>query len=266
MIDLHCHLLPAVDDGAKTISMAIDMAEEAKKEGISEILLTPHHMDGEYINHKNKVIMLTDNLQKIFNDNNIDILIRPGQEVHLTGDLLKAIDNNDILFADGDSKRYVMLEFPHSGIPEYSSDIIFELKIKGICPIIVHPERNHGIQKNPDKLYELVKQGCLTQLTATSFVGGFGKTIQDFTDDIIESGLGFMFASDAHNLKGRRFLMESAFERLERKFGSDKVKEFKRNAELVWDGKDISRGEIKRINDNRSILRKAKSLFRRKRR
>lgn len=83
-----------------------------------------------------------------------------------------------MLYADGANKKYMMLEFPHSGVPEYAENMIFELKVKGIVPIIVHPERNHGIQQDPDILFDLVSQGCLTQITATSYVGGFGSTIQ----------------------------------------------------------------------------------------
>lgn len=246
MIDLHCHILPAVDDGSKTIDMSLKMAEEAKREGIDKILLTPHHMDGEYVNHKNNILLDVDNFQKDLFDNNIDIRVRAGQEVHINGDLLSNVDSDDILYADDDSK-YMMLELPHDGVPEYTENMIFELKLKGITPVIVHPERNHGFQNKPDKLYDLVSQGCLTQLTATSYVGDFGKHIQKFTNQIIDAGLGFTFSSDAHNMSGRRFRMQEAYELLTKKKGKKFSDFYKDNARKIWDGEDIEIKGIKKI-------------------
>lgn len=246
MIDLHCHILPAVDDGSKTIDMSLRMAEQAKKEGINKILLTPHHMDGEYVNHKNELLLAVQNFQKDLLDNNIDIEVRAGQEVHINGELLSSVENNDILYADNDGK-YMMLELPHDGVPEYTENMIFELKVKGITPVIVHPERNHGFQNDPDKLYDLVSQGCLTQLTATSYVGGFGKYIQKFTEQIIDAGLGFTFSSDAHNMTGRRFRMDEAYELLQQKKGKSVSDLFKDNAEKIWNGQDVEIRDISKI-------------------
>lgn len=257
MIDLHCHILTAVDDGAQTVDASIEMAKEAYSEGIRNILLTPHHMDGEYVNHKEEVIKKTYNLQKIFMDNGLDIKLRAGQEVHLNGDLLKSIENNDILFADGDNGKYLMLELPHNEVPRYTFDMIFEIQLKGIVPIIVHPERNKGIQNDPSLLYRLVKQGCLTQITATSYVGGFGKNIQKFTDEIVDAGLGFIFSSDAHNLEGRRFRMSQAYSRLKKKKGSLVVEKYKKNAIDVWNSNSVSITEFRKISKHSTF----KSFF-----
>ncbi|TMT01283.1 tyrosine protein phosphatase [Apilactobacillus kunkeei] len=261
MIDLHCHMLPFVDDGANTIIEALEMGIEAKREGINKILLTPHYMDGEYVNHKKDIVPAVKNLQRIFIDNGIDIELRAGQEIHINGELINQIENDDILYPDKNTKRYIMFEFPHGGIPKYSNDIIFELKLRGITPIIVHPERNMGFQKKPSMLYDLVSQGCLTQITATSFTGGFGKRIQKFTDEIVEANLGFVFSSDAHNLKGRRFMMDEAFSRLENKYGSSVVNEYKRNSELIWNGDNVSIGDIDRIKNKKRFSDFLRNIF-----
>jgi protein-tyrosine phosphatase len=260
MIDLHCHMLPAVDDGAKTIQLGIEMAQQAYQEGIDHIFLTPHHMDSEYVNHKDAVQKAVVNFQDTLNDNNIPLELRAGQEVHINGDLLNQIDNGDILYADGNGK-YIMLELPHSGVPEYTNDMIFELKVRGITPVIVHPERNHGIQNDPDKLYDLVEQGCLTQLTATSYVGGFGSKVQKFTDQIVNAGLGFTFSSDAHNLQGRRFRMDEAYQRLSKNKGDNYVKTYLDNAESIWNGEPVQIGNINHIQEHRSFLSKLKKVI-----
>lgn len=260
MIDLHCHMLPAIDDGSKTVDMSLKMAEEAQKEEINKILLTPHHMDGEYVNHKDKILPAVQNFQRNLLDNNIPIEVRAGQEVHINGNLLSSVENNDILYAD-DNGKYMMLELPHSGVPEYTENMIFELRVKGIVPVIVHPERNHGFRNDPDKLYDLVSQGCLTQLTATSYVGGFGKHIQRFTEQIIDAGLGFTFSSDAHNMAGRRFRMNDAYNLLTKEKGKTMADYYKKNAEKIWNGQHIEINGIRHIKKDNSFVSFLKKLI-----
>ncbi|WP_347815329.1 tyrosine-protein phosphatase, partial [Dellaglioa algida] len=151
MIDLHCHILPGCDDGAPTMADALAMARVAVDNGISHILVTPHHMDGKYTNHKADVIQRTAEFQAALDEAKIDLVVFPGQEAHINGDLMQAIKNDDVLFAD-ETNRYLMLELPHGEVPEYTSQMIFELQAAGITPVIVHPERNHGIQKKHELL------------------------------------------------------------------------------------------------------------------
>jgi len=184
--------------------------------------------------------------QQSIHNAEIPLTVFPGQEVHLTGDLLKAIDNNDILFMD-EGGRYLLLELPHSGVPEYTEDVIFELKTRGITPVIAHPERNHGFQKDPDKIYDFIQMGCLTQLTSSSYLGIFGKNVEKLTSQIINANMGFVFSSDAHNFKGRRFVMKEAFEKLEREKGKDFAEQFNANAKSIINGDDVLRGTVQRI-------------------
>lgn len=257
LIDLHCHMLPGVDDGAKDLPFALDMARAAVNEGISHILLTPHHMDGDYTNHRSDVLNRVANFQQSIRNTEIPLTVFPGQEVHLTGDLLKAIDANDVLYMD-EGGRYLLLELPHSGVPEYTEDMIFELKTRGITPVIAHPERNHGFQKHPDKLYDFVTMGCLTQLTSSSYLGIFGKDVEKLTSKIIDSGMGFVFASDAHNFKGRRFVMKEAFVKLAKEKGKDFAEHFNANAKAIINGDDVPRGTAQRIS---SLKKKRFWLF-----
>ncbi|MCT6808768.1 MAG: hypothetical protein M3012_04580, partial [Staphylococcus epidermidis] len=113
-------------------------------------------------------------------------------------------------------------------------------------------ERNRGFQNDPDKLYDLVEQGCITQITASSYVGGFGKTVEKFTEQIIDANLGFIFSSDAHNVSGRRFRMDEAFTKLADKKGQKYVDTFEINANSVWTGKKIDKKNIKKINRKKS--------------
>ncbi|KJW11734.1 tyrosine protein phosphatase [Levilactobacillus spicheri] len=245
-------MLPGVDDGAKDLPFALDMARAAVNEGISHILLTPHHMDGDYTNHKKDVLERVSTFQEEITQAQIPLTVFPGQEVHLTGDLLKAIDQDDILYMD-EGGRYLLLELPHSGVPEYTEDIIFELRTRGITPVIAHPERNHGFQKNPNKIYDFVEMGCLMQLTSSSYLGIFGKDIETLTSKIIDANLGCAFASDAHNFKGRRFVMQEAFRKLEREKGDFFAEQFNNNAKSIINGDPVERGEIQKISTRKKF-------------
>ncbi|MCV3743078.1 tyrosine protein phosphatase [Lentilactobacillus hilgardii] len=238
MIDLHCHLLPGVDDGSKSMDISLKLANDAVRDGIDYALLTPHHMNGVYLNHKKAVIQQTQEFQVELDRHKISLKVFPGQEVRINGDLLTALDQDDILFAD-EGGRYLMLEFPDDDVPNYTSNMIYELMQRGIIPIIVHPERNTKIMKKPDILYRLLNRGCLSQITAGSYVGAFGYKVQKFSKQLIQAGQVYIFASDAHNLPNRKYEMTNAFSKLQHEFGNDYVSQFSENAKRIINGDNI---------------------------
>ena len=220
------------------------MAHEATENGVTHALLTPHHMNGRYVNHKQNVIQRTKEFQKQINAHNIPLTVFPGQEVRINGQLLEALDKDDILFADTAGK-YMMLEFPDDDVPHYTNQMIFDLQQRGIVPVIVHPERNTKIMSEPDLVYQLLQKGCISQITASSYVGTFGKKVENFSRQLIEAGQGYVFASDAHDLPGRKYEMQQAFEKMRREFGTKLVYEYKQNAQLIINGENVSMNEIK---------------------
>ena len=246
LVDLHSHILPGVDDGSPDMNHSLVLAKAAVDDGVTHMLLTPHHMDGKYINHKKDIVRKTEEFQQALIENDIPLKVFPGQEVHLSDKLLEAIDDDDILFAD-EGCRYLMLELPHTHVPEYFMKNIFpELINREIVPVIVHPERNQGIQRDPNLLYEMIKSGCLAQLTASSYLGIFGEKVTEFTQKIINSNLGYTFSSDAHNLKGRKTRMTSAYVKLG-KFNERLSESYQENAKLILNGEDIIQRNAKKI-------------------
>jgi protein-tyrosine phosphatase len=238
MIDLHCHLLPGVDDGSKSMDISLKLANDAVRDGIDYALLTPHHMNGVYLNHKKEVIQQTQEFQVELDRHKISLKVFPGQEVRINGDLLTALDQDDILFAD-EGGRYLMLEFPDDDVPSYTSTMIYELMQRGIIPIIVHPERNKKIMEQPDILYDLLNEGCLSQITASSYVGIFGHKVQKFSKQLIRTGQAYVFASDAHDLPNRKYEMTNAFAKLNHEFGNDYVSRLSENAKKIINGDNI---------------------------
>ena len=246
MVDLHCHLLPGVDDGSKNMEISLRLAKKATENGVTHALLTPHHMNGQYVNHKKDVIRLTKEFQQQLNNHNIPLTVFPGQEVRINGQLIDALDKDDILFAD-EGNRYLMLEFPDDDVPYYTTQMIFELQQRGIIPVIVHPERNTKIMKHPELLYELLEKGCLSQITASSYVGTFGKKVEDFSKRLIANGQGYIFASDAHDLPGRKYEMRQAFHKLNQEFGQELAEHYADNSRAIINGENVPINTIKKL-------------------
>lgn len=236
MIDIHCHILPGIDDGAKTIDESLAMARAAVDEGVRTIVATPHHQNGKYINDKEDIEQLVIELQNNIDEANIPLKILAGQEVRLYGDLIEDIKHKEIVTI---GNKYVLVEFPSNHVPRYTEKLFYDLQLEKKVPIIVHPERNTELMKNPDVLLNLVEKGALTQLTASSLVGAFGKNIQQFSRQLIEADLTHFIASDAHNTTSRGFYLQDAYVEIEKRYGNHKVYEFQENIESLLEGRMI---------------------------
>lgn len=238
MIDLHSHILPSIDDGAKNWEESIRMAKEAVKDGIHTIVATPHHQN-IYINPKENVLELVEEMNYRLQAEEIPLTILPGHETRIFGDFLTDLKQDKILTINSNNK-YVFLELPSIKVPPFIEQLVFDIQLAGFIPIIPHPERNEDISENPIKIYQLVKRGVLTQITAGSLLGDFGKKVQKFTLELVDANLVHFLATDTHGVKGRRSVkLKEAYQLLEKNSGRMLVDQFKTNAEKVIQGKDL---------------------------
>jgi protein-tyrosine phosphatase len=239
MIDIHCHILPGLDDGAKDLNDSIEMARAAVAEGITTIIATPH-FNGKYENTKEVILEKVKQLNDELKQDNIPLTILPGQEPRIYGEILVDYELDKILTLNN-SGNYLFIELPSNQVPRYTEQLIYDIQVAGMQPIIVHPERNSELVERPEKLYELVKNGASTQVTASSLVGYFGKSIQKFSQQIIEANMAHFIASDAHNITNRNFKMSKAMNFIEETYGLDQVYYFTENAEILVAGQMIYR-------------------------
>ncbi|MGY3715226.1 tyrosine-protein phosphatase [Sutcliffiella cohnii] len=252
MIDLHSHILPGIDDGAKHMTESVEMAREAVQQGITRIVATPHHMNGKYVNVKEDILPLVNELNDRLKKENISLEVLPGQECRIYGEILEDYEQGEILTLNNNQK-YLFIELPSNSVPRYTEQLLFDIQVKGIVPIIVHPERNAELLESPDKLYQLVKKGACTQVTAASVVGAFGKKIKNFSHDIIQANLTHFIASDAHNIRNRTFKMDEAFQTISKEFGQDVEYLFIENAELLIEGQNIIKEVPERIKKKKFL-------------
>lgn len=241
MIDVHSHILPSVDDGAQSEADSIAMAKAAIEEGIDTIVATPHHKNLRYDNYREDIVKNVSILNELFEAHNLPLTVLPGQEVRMYGEILEDLEKGEILPIN-DSK-YIFIEFPSDSVPQYTEQILYDIQLEGYTPVIVHPERNRELLQNPNKMYQLIRKGALSQVTAASVVGKFGKKIEQFTHQLIEANLTHLIASDAHNTTTRGFHVRDAFETVKKMYGVETYYMFLENSQLLIENMNLNRFE-----------------------
>lgn len=205
MVDIHCHILPALDDGAAEESLALEMAAMAAGDGITHIVATPHsnyrYQFDPAVNRDKR-----DALQQAIGDSPALLL---GCDFHLSYENLEALRQDPARFTIN-GRQYLLVEFADTSIPPHMDEIFFDLLGRGLTPIITHPERNPILSRDPELLRKWVALGCRVQVTAGAFLGRFGQQAETSAYQLLRHGMVHFIASDAHNTTSRPPLMAEA--------------------------------------------------------
>ena len=219
MIDLHCHILPGLDDGAESLAEAVAMARVAAAEGIRTIVATPHLFRGNIgLDDLTAVRQKKEELVRALRTAGLSLDILTGVEVRFSHKLIEEIKRNKHRLVLTNSS-YMFIEFPFDYVYSGIKEVFFELMSEGIIPIIAHPERNSDFISHPGLLYDLVEMGCLSQANSGSYTGLYGQLVQETAMRMLRWGLIHVLATDAHNSTNRaprfqealRVLSESGF-------------------------------------------------------
>lgn len=198
MIDIHCHLMPSVDDGAKDLEETLAMFENAYTSGVTDIILTPHYIKGtKYeINNEQKE-KITNILREALRRTDMDINIYYGNEVYIDNDLVNMIKDKKV--ATLANSRYVLVELPVNSMDNNAGNVFFNLRSNGYIPIIAHPERYVYFQKHPEKVMDYIKLGCLLQGDYMSLLGKYGKKAKKTLKILLKNGVIKFLSSDIHH-------------------------------------------------------------------
>lgn len=196
-VDFHCHILPGLDDGAKTWEDSMNMARAAARAGAHIVIATPHFMRGTFEPDPAEIHQLTEELQKRVEAEGLNLRILPGCEVYLSPEICEDYVAKRILtIANG---LFVLVEFPSGMLPPYALDVIFELGLKGAGVVIAHPERNSDIRRDPEIVRHMVEGGAFIQINAGSLIGAYGKHAQVCAENLARERLVHLIGSDAHS-------------------------------------------------------------------
>jgi len=205
MIDIHCHLLPGVDDGPPTLEAALALAQALVDDGITEVVMTPHVFPGRFENQRDSIEDEHLRFQATLRTAGIDLRLHWAGEVRLTPEVLDLLARGQLPFlGEVGGFRTLLLEMPDGQVPLGALNFVRHLLKVQVRPVIVHPERNRGVMENLERLQPLVEEGCFIQVTAGSLVGQFGGRVQAVAAELMERGWVHAVASDAHNITGRR--------------------------------------------------------------
>lgn len=218
-VDIHCHLIPGIDDGAKSWRESLAMAEMAVGDGIRTIIATPHQLGAFAHNEGDMIRQQTDELQQLLRKRQIPLEVLAGADVRVDEGLFEGLRTGQVVSLANQGK-HVLLELPHELYFRLET-VLDGLAATQMVGILSHPERNQGLLKQPEVVEELVEYGCLMQITAGSLMGTFGPQCEQMSCWMLEQGLVHFVATDAHGPRARRPLISRAFQRVANLVGSD---------------------------------------------
>ncbi|MDA8168377.1 MAG: hypothetical protein M0Z59_01590 [Nitrospiraceae bacterium] len=219
--DIHCHILPGIDDGPADVRLSVEMLEIARADGIEKIVASPHILDGVFDNTKESIASsiagFRSHLEAIGSLNGVTLC--RGADIRICRDMQQRISNDRLPLIN--DKNYILLELPSFVIPPLGelANLICGLRMSGITAIITHPERNIPILEDLRILEKFVEWGAISQITGASITGVFGARIQKASLKIIKKGLAHVVATDAHNSKTRPPVLSGPYARVAKKFG-----------------------------------------------
>lgn len=209
MIDIHCHPLPGVDDGAHSFDEAVTMCQVAAADGITHLVATPHY-NYSYTFDPELNRQLLARLQKAVGEKPQLLL---GCDFHLSYDNIQQCVQGSRDFTINRTS-YLLVELPNQFIPDHLSRVYYDIQVAGLTPIITHPERNPLIHRKPELLRHWVSNGCLVQVTAQSYTGAFGSRAHKFSERLLDEGLVHFFATDAHDVKRRPPILSHCYQKV----------------------------------------------------
>jgi len=237
-VDIHCHLVPGIDDGAKSWDDSLVMAEMASADGIETIIVTPHQLGTYAHNTGDEIRRRTAELQAQLDAHDIPLRVLPGADVRIDDGMVRGLKNGQVLTL-GDRGRHVLLELPHEMYFPLQP-VLDDLEQAGLVGILSHPERNQGLLKQPHLIESLVDYGCLMQVTAGSLMGTFGPSSQQMSEWMLAEGFVDFLATDAHSPRARRPLIQRAFARAAEFVGAETAIDLCcRNPAAVAEGRDV---------------------------
>ena len=207
MFDIHTHILPQLDDGSGSWKETMDMIRDGIKDGIKGAVCTSHVFKVLNKELEEQYILRFNELKKRVRKENIQFRLWLGSEININA----KFDPKFSIATYNDNKKYMLLELPMSDYPHHVDELLFQLSLQGITPILAHPERNTVIMQKPEIVENLIERDVLIQVNSGSITGMFGRRVRKITLDLINKGFVHFVASDCHSYENRPMLLSKAY-------------------------------------------------------
>ena len=212
MFDLHCHVLPAIDDGAQDLQQAIALIQASITQGVTHIVATPHIRLGRFDNSITTIKTAFAQLQAEISQQQLSINLAFAAEVHICPEIMLLAQQQTLpMLGQWQGQPLLLLELPNDHIPPGTDKLIKWLAAQGIRVMIAHPERYKAFQKQPELLQQFAHFGCLFQVTTGALLGEMGSRSQQYAQQWLQQDIFTIMATDAHNLQRRAPNMQRAF-------------------------------------------------------
>lgn len=242
MIDIHSHIIPKIDDGAKNLDISLKLLQIARDNGTKGIVATPHYYKGFYNFEYNNIGKEVEELKEMAKDNFIDIDIYYVQEICFFQGMFKELEEGRIGTING--TKYILIEFPLDEFSKNIFDEIYELQIRGIQPIIAHPERYKIFKDKPEEINKFIEEGYLFQLNSGSILGEFSKETRKTAEIFLKNNVYSFVGSDAHNLERRTTSLGNVIKALDSIYIDEYNKngiEMLKNNEIKFSGEKVQK-------------------------
>ena len=223
MIDIHSHIIPNVDDGARSVEETFNILKEAQEAGFTDVILTSHFLLNYYETNAQELIFWKEKLQEILKKQGTKINLHSGMEIYITNQMEELLENKKILTLA--NSRYMLIELPLATNVKYFDYVVYYLEAKGIKPIIAHPERYKCVQKDPDIVEEYIEKGCLIQCNYGSIVNLYGREAEKTIKTLLKKNQVHFLGSDVHRENGTYLIILVAIKKIRKIIGENKINE-----------------------------------------
>lgn len=236
IVDIHSHIIPGIDDGAKSMEMTLEMLRNSEKDGTKQIIATPHYLleYGEAMISEVKELVKKINL--LINQEGIDVKVYSGQEVYYTERIIQDYIEGKI--GTINDSKYMLIEFPMRKFDNNIFNVIYELQVRNITPIIAHPERYKAIIEKPSIINKFINEGYLFQINSGSLEGKFGVEVKKTAETLLNNKIYNFIGSDAHDTKNKTTGLSKAIN-LINKYDKDAEKVFQDSSRKILNNEQV---------------------------
>lgn len=200
MVDIHSHIIPAIDDGAQNIEESLEIIRAEVMAGTTAFVATPHIYNDQELDAAEQIPIRLDELRQVVEEHQIEVRLFAGAEVYPSMGILKALDAGRPITVGG-HRKHMLVDLPMGALPMDFDQILFEIQTRGVTPILAHPERNAVFQNDPKKLFEYVERGIALQVNSGSLRGKYGQDAVGVGNYILRRHWAHFIASDSHRAK-----------------------------------------------------------------